>query len=153
MGLRLKFNLTLVLVFALGFAAVGFNSRQMLQDNAREEVLRNARLMMDTALAVREYTVEQVKPHLDKQLQDVFLPQTVAAYASGGYVHGAAQDEALATWEPSIDRPPAFRPDLLMIEGPEAPKQRRALPPDLHPWATVEAESDAEYYEYLLEAA
>jgi protein-histidine pros-kinase len=82
MGLRLKFNLVLVVVFAIGFAAVGFVSRQMLQDNAREEVLRNARLMMDTALAVRAYTVEQVKPHLDKQLQDVFLPQTVPAYAA-----------------------------------------------------------------------
>lgn len=82
MGLRLKFNLVLVVVFAVGFAAVGFISRQMLQDNAREEVLRNARLMMDTALAVRAYTVEQVKPHLDKQLQDVFLPQTVPAYAA-----------------------------------------------------------------------
>ncbi len=82
MGLRLKFNLVLVVVFAIGFAAVGFISRQMLQDNAREEVLRNARLMMDTALAVRAYTVEQVKPHLDKQLQDVFLPQTVPAYAA-----------------------------------------------------------------------
>ncbi|MDP1742065.1 MAG: DUF3365 domain-containing protein [Polaromonas sp.] len=82
MGLRLKFNMVLVVVFAVGFAAVGFISRQMLQDNAREEVLRNARLMMDTALAVRAYTVDQVKPHLDKQLQDVFLPQTVPAYAA-----------------------------------------------------------------------
>ena len=82
MGLRLKFNLVLVVVFAIGFTAVGFISRQMLQDNAREEVLRNARLMMDTALAVRAYTVDQVKPHLDKQLQDVFLPQTVPAYAA-----------------------------------------------------------------------
>lgn len=43
------------------------------------------------------------------------LAQTVAAYAEGGYVHGAAQDEALATWEPSIDRPPAYRPDLVML--------------------------------------
>ena len=46
------------------------------------------------------------------------LRQVVAAYASDGYQHGATQDETLATWEPSIDRPPAFRPDLLMIEGP-----------------------------------
>jgi methionyl-tRNA formyltransferase len=46
------------------------------------------------------------------------LVSVVRRYAEGGYVHGAAQDEALATWEPSIDRPPAFRPDLLMIEGP-----------------------------------
>ena len=46
----------------------------------------------------------------------------MAAYAETGYQHGAAQDEALATWEPSIDRPPAFRPDLVMIElAPAAP--------------------------------
>ncbi|MDP3169565.1 MAG: DUF3365 domain-containing protein [Polaromonas sp.] len=82
MGLRLKFNLVLIIVFLAGFAAVGLVSRQLLQDNAREEVLRNARLMMDTALAVRSYTVDQVKPHLDKQLEEVFLPQTVPAYAA-----------------------------------------------------------------------
>jgi HAMP domain-containing protein len=82
MGLRLKFNLVLIVVFLAGFGAAGYLSRQLLQDNAREEVLRNARLMMDTALSVRAYTVEQVKPHLDKQLEEVFLPQTVPAYAA-----------------------------------------------------------------------
>ncbi|MES2945625.1 MAG: DUF3365 domain-containing protein [Pseudomonadota bacterium] len=82
MGLRLKFNLVLVVVFLAGFAAAGFITRDLLQDNAREEVLRNARLMMDTALSVRAYTVEQIKPHLDKQLEAVFLPQTVPAYAA-----------------------------------------------------------------------
>ena len=78
------------------------------------------------------------------------LAQTVAAYAETGYQHGTAQDEALATWEPSIDRPPAFRPDLLMIEGPKAPKPRRVLPPGLHPWPVAEAEHDAGLYETLL---
>ncbi|MFI5445646.1 DUF3365 domain-containing protein [Polaromonas sp. UC242_47] len=82
MGLRLKFNLVLIVVFLAGFAAVGFVSRELLQENAREEVLRNARLMMDTALSVRSYTVEQVKPHLDKELEDLFLPQSVPAYAA-----------------------------------------------------------------------
>lgn len=82
MGLRLKFNLVLVVVFLAGFAAAGYITRQLLQDNAREEVLRNARLMMDTALSLRSYTVEQIKPHLDKQLEEVFLPQTVPAYAA-----------------------------------------------------------------------
>ena len=82
MGLRLKFNLVLVVVFLAGFAAAGFITRELLQENAREEVLRNARLMMDTALSVRAYTVEQIKPHLDKQLEEVFLPQTVPAYAA-----------------------------------------------------------------------
>ena len=87
MGLRLKFNLVLVIVFMAGLAAVGLISRQLLQENAREEVLRNARLMMDTALSVRAYTVEQIKPHLDKQLQEVFLPQTVPAFAATETLH------------------------------------------------------------------
>ncbi len=82
MGLRLKFNLVLIVVFLAGFAAAGFISRQLLQENAREEVLRNARLMMDTALAVRAYTVEQIKPHLDPRLEEEFLPQTVPAFAA-----------------------------------------------------------------------
>lgn len=46
------------------------------------------------------------------------LARVVAAFASGGYQHGTEQDEELATWEPSIDRPPAYRPDLLMLPAP-----------------------------------
>ena len=82
MGLRLKFNLVLIVVFLAGFAAAGLLSRQLLQANARDEVLRNARLLMDTALAVRSYTVDQIKPHLDPRLEEVFLPQTVPAFAA-----------------------------------------------------------------------
>lgn len=43
------------------------------------------------------------------------LRDVVARLAADGYQHGVPQDEALATWEPSIDRAPAFRPDLAMI--------------------------------------
>jgi protein-histidine pros-kinase len=82
MGLRLKFNLVLIVVFLIGFAAVGLVSRKLLEDNAREEVVHNARLMMSTAMAVRAYTVQQVKPHLDPLLTAVFLPQSVPAYAA-----------------------------------------------------------------------
>ena len=82
MGLRLKFNLVLVVVFIAGFAAAGFISRQLLQENARDEVVRDARLMMEAAGAVRSYTVDQIRPHLIKQLDEVFLPQTVPAYAA-----------------------------------------------------------------------
>lgn len=53
MGLRLKFNLVLIVVFLVGFAGTGWISRQLLQGNARDEVIRNARLMMEAALAVR----------------------------------------------------------------------------------------------------
>ena len=82
MGLRLKFNLVLILVFLAGFGAAGLVSRQLLQDNARDEVVRNARLMMEAATSVRTYTINQIQPHLIKQLEEVFLPQTVPAYAA-----------------------------------------------------------------------
>jgi len=79
------------------------------------------------------------------------LAKTVTAFSRDGYQHGTPQNEALATWEPSIDRPPAYRPDLLMIEGPKRPAPRRALPPGLHPWLVAEAEHDPALYQSLLE--
>jgi len=82
MGLRLKFNLVLLGVFAVGFGVSGIISWNLLQANARDEVVRNAELLMEAALAVRGYTVGQVKPHLDEKLVEVFLPQTVPAYAA-----------------------------------------------------------------------
>ncbi len=78
------------------------------------------------------------------------LAQTVAAFARGGYQHGTRQDDTLATWEPSIDRPPAYRPDLLMIEGPKAAAvPARPLPTGLHPWLVAEAEHDPALYAAL----
>ena len=82
MGLRLKFNLVLLVVFALGLGVTAYISWTLLQRNAREEVVRNADLMMEAALAIRAYTVDQVRPQLEIQLMRVFLPQSVPAYAA-----------------------------------------------------------------------
>ena len=60
MGLRLKFNIVLAMVFAAGMAVSAWVSHELLQRNAKQEVLRNAGLMMEAALAVRGYTVSQV---------------------------------------------------------------------------------------------
>jgi len=82
MGLRTKFNIVLILVFAAGIGVSGWVSHQLLQRNAKDEVLRSAGLMMEAALAVRGYTVSQVKPHLEDKLAEKFLPQSVPAYAA-----------------------------------------------------------------------
>ena len=82
MGLRLKFNLVLVLVFAVGLALSGAVSRRILEANARDEVVRNADLMMGAALAVRGYTNKQITPQLELQLMRTFLPQALPAYAA-----------------------------------------------------------------------
>jgi protein-histidine pros-kinase len=71
-----------VVVFLLGLGVTAYVSHRLLVHNAREEVARNAGLMMETALAIRGYTVAQVRPHLEMQLMRVFLPQTVPAYAA-----------------------------------------------------------------------
>lgn len=82
MGLRLKFNLVMLFTFIVGIAATGFVSNKMLQDNARDEILHQAGLMMESALAIRHYTVSEIRPLLAEQLKTTFLPQTVPAYAA-----------------------------------------------------------------------
>jgi protein-histidine pros-kinase len=81
MGLRLKFNLVLAFVFLLGIGVSGFISYHLLHGNAREEVLRNAGVMMESALAMRTYTVDRVRPAL--RVSDAeFLPQSVPAFGA-----------------------------------------------------------------------
>jgi protein-histidine pros-kinase len=81
MGLRLKFNVALVIVFAVGFFASAYVSYNLLQRNARAEVLRNAGLMMEAALSMRAYTVGHVRERL-VQKEEEFLPESVPAFAA-----------------------------------------------------------------------
>src|SRR5882672_8666339 len=57
MGLRLKFNLVLLFVFILGLGVSGYVSYDLLHKTARDEVLRNAGVMMEAALSMRQYIV------------------------------------------------------------------------------------------------
>jgi protein-histidine pros-kinase len=81
MGLRLKFNLVLLAVFAIGLGVTGFVSYELLHRNAREDVLRNAGVMMEAALSMRGYTVGHVRPNLAVD-PDKFLPQSVPAFGA-----------------------------------------------------------------------
>ncbi|MGH8620585.1 MAG: c-type heme family protein [Burkholderiales bacterium] len=81
MGLRLKFNLVLLLVFMLGLGVTGYISYDLLHKNAREEVVRNAGVMLEAALSMRGYTVGQVSPLLPYD-SEKFHPQSVPAYAA-----------------------------------------------------------------------
>lgn len=81
MGLRLKFNLVLLLVFLLGLGITGYISYELLQKNAREEVLRTAGVMMEAALSMRSYTVGHVRPNL-RTAEEEFLPESVPAFGA-----------------------------------------------------------------------
>jgi HAMP domain-containing protein len=77
-----KFNVALILVFSLALIPAGWVSHALLQRSARTQVIQNARIMMETAMAMRGYTIKQIKPLLDSRLKEQFLPQTVPAYSA-----------------------------------------------------------------------
>jgi len=85
MKLLFKVNILLVIVFVLGLAASYTVAERLLLDNARSEIQDNARIMMESALAVRAYTVSQIKPLLDTQMRYRFLPQSVPSYSATEY--------------------------------------------------------------------
>jgi HAMP domain-containing protein len=82
--LLFKFNLILGLVFAVGLAVFAYVSRSFLEGNARDEVVRQASLMMEAMSAARDYTTIEVKPLLEKvqEHDKSFLPETVPAFAA-----------------------------------------------------------------------
>ena len=82
MKLILKFNLVFVIVFLAGLTTAGYVSWGLLQENAREEVVQNARLVMESALSTRAYTSKQVQPLLATQMKYTFLPQSVPSYSA-----------------------------------------------------------------------
>lgn len=82
MKLLLKFNLVFVLIFLLGLVVTGLASRRMLEANAQEETLQQARFLLEKALAVRSYTSTQVAPLLETQMKYAFLPQSVPAFSA-----------------------------------------------------------------------
>jgi len=82
MNLLAKLNLILIAVFAVALVPAGLVSRSLLNETARTQVIQNARIMMETAMAMRGYTVDQVKPLLEPMLAEHFLPQSVPAYSA-----------------------------------------------------------------------
>jgi HAMP domain-containing protein len=82
MSLIVKFNLILILVFAVALVPAAYLSNRLLQANARTQIVQHARIMMQTALATRGYTNKQIKPLLAPRLAEEFLPQSVPAYAA-----------------------------------------------------------------------
>lgn len=87
MTLKLKFNLVLGMATLIGVLVSGFFANHLLQQNAREEVLDIARIMLESAQAVRGYTVSEIRPLLAMQQKRQFLPQTVPAYSARIYIN------------------------------------------------------------------
>lgn len=88
MGLTTKFNIALVSTSALALLLAWNFADRLLQQNARDEVLLQAGIMMEAASSIRSYTVEEIGPLLTMQMKRQFLPQTVPAYAATKNIRG-----------------------------------------------------------------
>lgn len=84
MKLLAKFTLIFTLVFGIALAVVGWVAHRFLEENARAQVIQQARLMMETAGSARTYTANQIKPLLQNEQVHIrtFLPETVPAFAA-----------------------------------------------------------------------
>ena len=84
MRLLPKFTLIFLLVYGSGLALAAYFAQQFLTENAHEQVLAQARFMMEAATATRKYTNEQVKPVIQQSGMSsmTFIPQTVPSYSA-----------------------------------------------------------------------
>ena len=82
MSLRTRFNIVFIIIFLVGLSVSALIGRHLLQQSARDEIVREALLMMESAVSVRSYTVDEIKPLLDPLNAESFHPQTVPAFAA-----------------------------------------------------------------------
>ncbi|MBV9911379.1 MAG: DUF3365 domain-containing protein [Sinobacteraceae bacterium] len=82
MPLLLRINLALLATLGAVTLLLGYVSWYRAQLNARRQVMQEARLMLDSALAIRSYTAAEILPLLESRMHTEFLPQSVPFYAA-----------------------------------------------------------------------
>jgi len=66
MTLRIKLNLILLILTIIGIAVPAVISYKLQEKHTNEEALETAGIVMESALAVRKYTVSQIRPLLNE---------------------------------------------------------------------------------------
>lgn len=120
MKLKAKFNLVMLAAFLVGLTLAASLSYTLVQQNAREEVLQQARIMIDAASAVRGYTDREVGPLLAAQNSVQFLPQTIPFFAAQAVLrrlpasyHDYAYKEASLNPKNPADRATDWQADII----------------------------------------
>jgi HAMP domain-containing protein len=118
-----KVNLLLILIFGCSWGITEIYAYRFLMQNARDEVIRQADLMMQGATSTRNYTAEQIKPLLETELEHGthFHPETVPAFAAtrvfqylrqGAYTDYTYRETSLNPTNP-IDRAVDWEADII----------------------------------------
>ena len=82
MKLRTQLNTIIILIFLIVLFFFAIISYTMEHKQATEEVQQTAKLILEMAFAIRQYTFEEVGPLLKAYVKDKSLPQTIPSYAA-----------------------------------------------------------------------
>lgn len=82
MSLLLRINLVVGVASVLAAAAAGIAGHALLAASAERELAAEAAVMLDSAVAMRTYTANEIVPLLEERLKSEFLPQSVPFYAA-----------------------------------------------------------------------
>jgi HAMP domain-containing protein len=85
--LRAKVNLSLIAAFIVGFGVAAVVANEVLTDTATESSLREARVMIEGASAIRTYTANSISPLLASQMKVQFLPYSIPSFAAQSNFH------------------------------------------------------------------
>jgi HAMP domain-containing protein len=104
MNLLMRINLALGGAFIVSGVALGYACSRFLEANAQDQLVREAALMMDSAVATRAYTSEEILPLLGESMKSSFLPQSVPFYATTqNFLRLHAQHPAFAYKEAALN--------------------------------------------------
>ncbi|MGV7210374.1 DUF3365 domain-containing protein [Oxalobacteraceae bacterium A2-2] len=109
MSIAAKFNIVFLTIFGGGFVAASAVTNYLLQDNAREETLQNARMLMEAASAARSYTSTQIVPLLETRLKYEFLPQSIPSYAATEHLNHLLKSHADFSYKEATLNPTNLR--------------------------------------------
>jgi HAMP domain-containing protein len=82
MKIQTKISLAISAAFLIGLVLASIGAYFIVNRNAMEDSLQNARIMMEGASAIRTYTSESVSPLLQQQMKVEFLPYAIPSFAA-----------------------------------------------------------------------
>ena len=122
MGLRAKFNIAILGAFFVGFGIAAFVLHGVFINQARDEVMQNARIMITAANAIRNYTAVDLVPLLPIERDGKFVAETVPAFAAQqNFKHVRAVFPGYTYREPTLnptnpsDRAEAWEADIIQL--------------------------------------
>ena len=144
LSIAAKFNIVFLAIFGVGFGAASAVTNYLLQENAREETLQSARVLMQAALAARSYTSGQIVPLLETRLKYEFLPQSIPSFAATEQINQLLKAypdfsykeatlnptnlrDRAADWEADLVNTLRAKPDLTELVGQRATSVGQAL--------------------------